>query len=208
VIVKRKIVAIAMVLSCAMSTLGCSKLFDKNNNNRDMSDRGLNYCFEGEAYDVVEASIDNDITYKAPQIKCESDKNLRAYATESEILFIWLGKKADKINSEDVLAKNSKAITKYICTFADIETVDVSFNLDMTAEDKVNNIDRKKYIGTVNGINRSGIDVAFRTSIYTFVVNGRPGCVLGLVLDGSQSDEKFNEVDANTQVMINSMKVK
>ena len=206
--VKRKIVAVAIVLSCVLCMTGCNKLFGKDENDRDMSDRGLNYYFEGESYDAVDASVDNDITYKAPEIKCESDKNLRAYATESEILFIWLGKKADKINSEDVLAKNSKAITRYICTFADIETVDVSFNLDMTAEDTVNNIDRKKYVGTVDGINRSGIDVAFRTSIYTFVVNGRPGCVLGLVLDGSQTDEKFNEVDANTQVMVNSMKIK
>ena len=119
-----------------------------------------------------------------------------------------MGKKADKINSEDVLTRNSKAITKYICTFADIETVDVSFNLDMTAEDTVNNIERKKYTGTIDGINGSGIDVALKTSIYTFVVNNRPGCVLGLVLDNSQSDEKYNEIDSNTQVMINSMKSK
>lgn len=204
----RKIMVITVMLSCIVCMTGCSRLFDKNENSRDMSDRGLAYYFDGETYDAVEASIDNDITYKAPEIKCESDKNLRAYATESEVLFIWLGKKADKINSEEVLAKNSKAITKYICTFADIETVDVSFNLDMTAEDTVNNIERKKYIGTIDGINRSGIDVAFRTSIYTFVVNNRPGCVLGLVLDSSQSDEKYNEVDANTQVMINSMGIK
>ena len=202
----KKCILIVIYIICLSCLMGCSSLFAKEGDDTgELDNRGLKYCFDEEKYNTVEASIDNDITYEAPEMQCESDKYIRVYRTESEILFIWLGKKADKINSSNVLNKNSKTLSKYICKYANIETVDVAFNLDMIAEDTVNNISRHQYTGTIDGINSSGIDVALKTSIYTFVVNKRPGCVLGLVLDRDQDGVKYNEVDANTQVMINSM---
>lgn len=202
----KKIMLIVLVIICMFQMVGCIDLFDNNiEDEGELNNRGLKYYFDEEEYATVAATIDEDITYEAPEMKCESDKYIRIYKTENEILFIWLGKRADKINSSDVLTKKSKILTKYICQYANIETVDVAFNLDMIAEDTVNGIKRNKYTGTIDGINSSGIDVALKTSIYTFVVNKRPGCVLGLVLDKDQDGKKYNEVDTNTQVMINSM---
>ena len=130
----------------------------------------------------------------------------RAIPTETEILFIWFGKNDDKVNSSSVLNRNSKILTKYISSFSSIDTVDVAFNLDMIAKDTVNNIERNKYVGMITGIDDNGIDVGLRTSIYTFVVGNRPGCIMGILTGVNQEDDRFDEIETNTQVMVNSMK--
>ena len=195
---------ILVIVNCILLS-GCS-LFNNEQKNKNISNRGLSYYFSNEEYGTVQANIDNLVTYNAPSMKCESDKYIRLYRTETEILFIWFGKNDDKVNSNSVLNKNSKILTKYISTFSSIDTVDVAFNLDMVAKDTVNNIERNKYVGTITGIDDNGIDVGLRTSIYTFVVGKRPGCIMGILTGANQEDDRFDEIETNTQVMVNSMK--
>ena len=199
----KKLVALFLIISNIFLLSGCG-LFKEDKNSK-LSNRGLKYYFADKEYETVTASIDNVITYNAPSMNCECDKYIRIYRNETEILFIWLGKNDDKVTSSTVLKRHSKMLSKYICSYANIDSVDVAFNLDKIAVDTVNNIERNKYVGTITGINNEGIDVELRTSMYTFVVENRPGCVVGILTGANQEDSRYNEIEANTQVMINSM---
>lgn len=201
---KKIFISFFIIMNCILLT-GC-KLFDKSTDTK-LNNRGLKYYFSDKEYETVKASIDDVLTYNAPSMNCESDKYIRIYRNETEILFIWLGKSDDKVTSSTVLDKNSNVLSKYICSYANIDSVDVEFNLDKTAEDTVNNIERNKYVGSITGISNEGIDVGLRTSIYTFVVNKRPGCVVGILTGANQEDSRFDEIETNTQVMINSMQL-
>ena len=201
---KRTMLVIVVVLS--ILCLGACDLFKTDKGELDLSKRGLQYYFSGNMYDTVEANFSELFTYSAPEMECSSSKNSRLYKGDESALLIWMGDKSKKVSKSNILEKYSENILEYIKDASRIDTVGVKFDLNMVAEDVVNEIDRNKYVGEIDAIGIDGVDISLKTVIYTFVIEGRPGCVLGVVTNREQSKKEFDEIEANAQVMINTVK--
>ena len=210
----KKLVAMVLIFSMAVLLCGCDNIFG-GKKKESASNRGFSFYFDNEEYIPHEQSLDNTVYFDAPNMTNEGDRCSRVYKNNNEVLFVWLGdrenisnkdKKEKKLLTSNVLNKCANTISSYVSAYTGLDTIDVSFNLDKIAEDIVNNIERYKYVGSIQGIDKRGIDTGLKTVLYTFVVANRPGCVVGIVLNESEEYDVYNEIENNSQVLINTMR--
>ena len=155
--VKRTLLGM-ICIGCMFMLVGCGSIFGKSNRDSNLSKRGMRYYFDNKIYDTVINELQGRIEYNAPSMEGIIKDNVRIYYGDNNALVLWLGNEDKSVTKDKVINKYSEKMIENIEEVADIENVGVEFNVELLAKDKVNNINRNKYVGVINAIGKDGIE--------------------------------------------------
>ena len=205
---KNKAIFCGIVIMTIVALTGCGGLFGNDKKSDELSRRGLQYYFDNQIYNTVTIDMLDSFVFNAPSMEGIIKDNLRIYSGENNALIVWFDKAKRDVGLNKIIGKYSDAMIENIEDVADIDNVGVELDLDLLANDTVNNISRNKYKGKINAIGRDGIDVGLNTVIYTLNIGKRPGYIMGVVTNRAQEKEEFVEIETNAQILANTIRKK
>lgn len=205
---KNKAIFCGIVIMTIVALTGCGGLFGNDKKSDELSRRGLQYYFDNQIYNTVTIDMLDSFVFNAPSMEGIIKDNLRIYSGENNALIVWFDKAKRDVGLNKIIGKYSDAMIENIEDVADIDNVGVELDLDLLANDTVNNISRNKYKGKINAIGRDGIDVELNTVIYTLNIGKRPGYIMGVVTNRAQEKEEFVEIETNAQILANTIRKK
>ena len=201
---KRTILIICMLMSIILLS-GCNSILG-GEEKKTQSRTGMQYYFDGKMFNTATIEILDGIEFHAPSMEGMIKDNLRIYQGENSALILWIDEDKKNVNIGKIISEYADTMVENIESVAQIDNVGVQFDMELLAKDKVNDIDRYKYIGVISAIGKDGVDVELNTVVYTMKIGKYPAYIMGVVTNRAQEKSEFVEIETNAQIMANTIK--